>query len=275
MIDIPSSNNQNLSGVAETLLLPLYFRALESQRPDALLKDEIALSFFQQKSFDFLRLKQAKHDRESGLAVLLRNREIDRRARDYLSRCPDAVVIHIGCGLDSRFERVDNGKVEWHDLDLPEVIDLRRQFVGVEKERYHLLPYSVLDRAWLDLVRHHHPRPFLFLIEGVLMYFEPAQVRSLVLMLLDNFPGGELVFDAFSPFFVWANNRRVARTRFGARCYWALKRGQDLEGWGEGIRLLAEWFPFLCPEPRLAHIRWVRYIPLLARAMGVFHYRLG
>ena len=107
------------------------------------------------------------------------------------------------------------------------------------------------------------------------MYLEEAQVRSLVLVLQERFPGAELVFDAFSPFFVWANNRRVARTKVGARCHWALKHGRDLEGWGDGIRLLDKWFPFAQLEPRLGRAKWVRYIPFLARTTGIFHYRLG
>jgi O-methyltransferase involved in polyketide biosynthesis len=133
----------------------------------------------------------------------------------------------------------------------------------------------MFDRAWLDVVSVHRQRSFLFLIEGVLMYFEEAQIRSLVLTLRDHFPGAELIFDAFSSFFVWASNRRVARTNFGARCHWTLKRGKDLESWGDGIRLLGEWFPFSCPEPRLAHIQWIRHIPLLAKTIGIFYYRLG
>lgn len=65
-------------------------------------------------------------------------------------------------------------------------------------------------------------------------------MKSLVLMLRDHFPGAELVIDAFSSFFVWANNLRVARTNFGARAHWALKRGNNLESWGDGIRGDAE-----------------------------------
>ena len=107
------------------------------------------------------------------------------------------------------------------------------------------------------------------------MYFAEAQVKWLVLALKERFAGAELVFDAFSPFFMWANNRRVARKQVGVRSQWALKRGKDLETWVDGIRLLDEWYPFACPEPRLAHIRWVRHVSLLARTTGVFHYRLG
>jgi len=266
---------QNLSDVAETLLMMLYIRAVESQRPDALIKDEKAVALVQQMDQDFLRDKLAKVDEETRVAAVLRNREFDRHARDFLARYPEAAVVHIGCGLDTRFERVDNGRVEWYDLDLPEVIELRRAFLGGEGERHHFLACSVLDKAWLNVVGVRHQRPFLFLAEGVLMYLEEAQVRSLVLTLKEYFPGGELIFDAFSPFFVWANNRRVTRTNVGARCHWALKRSKDLERWSDGIRLLDERFPFQYPEPRLGRALLVRHIPFFAKTIGIFHYQLG
>jgi O-methyltransferase involved in polyketide biosynthesis len=267
--------NQDLSGVAETLLMTLYIRAMESQRPDALIKDEKAVALVTNMSYDFDRIRQVKMDEDDKVGVILRNLEFDRQVRDFLTRHPDAVVVHIGCGLDSRFERVDNGKVEWYDLDLPEVIEQRRKFIGDEGKRYHLLAGSVFDSAWLDKVSVHRQRPFLFLAEGVLMYFEEAQVKSLVLMLRDHFPGAELVFDAFSPFLVRANNLRMAISKFGVRYHWGLGRGQEVEKWGDGIRLLDEWGYFDRPEPRLDHIRWMRHIPLLARVMRVYHYRLG
>jgi O-methyltransferase involved in polyketide biosynthesis len=240
--------------------------------------------------YDFDRIRQIKMDEDDKVTLILRNREFDRYVRDFLARYPEAVVVHIGCGLDSRFERVDNGWVEWYDLDLPEVIELRRKLIGDEGERYHLLGYSAFDSAWLDAVSTHrlgnHPwepspqgdvgkRPFLFLAEGVLMYFKEAQVKSLVLMLRDHFPGAELVIDAFSPYIVWANNLRLSITKLGARYHWGLKRGEELEGWGHGIRLLDEWGYFDRPEPRLDHIRWMRHIPLLARVLRIYHYRLG
>ena len=242
--------SQKLSGVTETLLIPLCIRAMESERPDALIKDERAVALVRQMDLDPSRIL-AKVDEESRVAAVLRHREFDRQARGFLQRWPEAVVVCVGCGLDARFERVDNGKADWYDLDLPDVIELRRKFFGHDGARQHSLACSVLDHTWLDTVSTHRPRPFLFLAEGVFMYFEEGQVRSLVLMLREHFPGAELVFDAFSPFFVWASNLRFALTRIGARCRWALKRGKNLERWDAGIRLLDEWFPFTSSEPRL------------------------
>ncbi len=267
--------HQGLSGVAETLLMTLYIRAMESQRPDALIKDEKAVALVTQMSYDFDRIRQVKMDDDDKVGVILRNLEFDRQVRDFLACYPKAAVVHIGCGLDSRFERVDNGQVEWYDLDLPEVIEQRRKFIGDEGERYHLLAGSAFDSAWLDKVSAHQQRPFLFMAEGVLMYFEEAQVKSLVLMFRDHFPGAELVFDAFSPFLVRANNIRMAISGFGVRYHWGLRRGQELESWGDSIRLLDEWGYFDRSEPRLDHIRWMRHIPLLARVMRIYHFRLG
>jgi methyltransferase (TIGR00027 family) len=276
-MNMANITNHSLSGVAETLLIPLYIRAIESERPDALLKDEKAVALVTQMESAFSRIKQIKMDEEDRVALILRNREFDRYARAFLNRYPEAVVVHIGCGLDARFERVDNGQVEWYDLDLPEVIQLRQKFIGGEGTHYHFLACSVFDSAWLNTISAHRPRPFLFLAEGVLMYFEETQVNSLVLTLRERFPGAELVFDAFSPFLVRMNNLRfkISRTQVSARYHWGLKRGKDLEGWSDGICLLDEWFPFDCPEPRLARVQWVRHIPPLAKVMGIFHYRLG
>jgi O-methyltransferase involved in polyketide biosynthesis len=268
---------QTLNGVAETLLITLYIRALESERPDPLLRDEKAVALVKQMDYDFSRFTQIKMDEDDKLVIILRNREFDRYARDFMARNPGAVVVHIGCGLDSRFERVDNGLVEWYDLDLPEVINLRRKLIGDEGPRYHLLAYSVFDSAWLKMVSVHRKRPFLFLAEGVFMYFEEAQIRSLVLTLRDNFPGAEMVCDAFSPYIVWANNLRfrISSAKISARYHWGLNNGKDVENWGDGIRLLDQWGVFDCPEPRLSYPQWVRHIPLFAKAIGIFHYRLS
>ena len=277
---MPETTYQDLSGAAETLLMILAIRAFESQRPDALIKDERAEALVSRMDQDVLRKKLAKVEDYSQVAMILRSRDFDRHTQDFLARHPDAVVVHIGCGLDTRFERVDNGQVEWYDLDLPEVIELRRKLIGGEGKRYHLLACSVLDCMWLEAMSVHRQRPFLFLAEGVLMYFDKTEVKSLVLTMKEHFPGAELVFDAYSPFLRWSHNLRVARKRIGAPLHWALKHSQDLEKWrnasgtGAGIRLLDERFPFQSPEPRIRRALKVRLVPCLATGIGVYRYQL-
>jgi O-methyltransferase involved in polyketide biosynthesis len=275
----------NLSEISETLLITLYLRAMESQRPDALIHDKKAESLVKQISnagfYDFSRIKSLHLSDANKLVIILRNREFDRYAVDFLTRHPNAVVVHFGCGLDLRFERVDNGKVDWYDLDLPEVIELRRKWIGDEAERYHLLGHSVLDHSWMDLVRMQCQGPFLFLAEGVFMYFTEAQVKSLVLTLRDLFPGAELVFDALSPIHVWRHNLQISTFKVADPVQWGIWHGQEVEGWGSArgaggsIRLLDEWGFFDRPEPRLAPIRWLRPIEALARTIRIYHFQLG
>ena len=127
----------DLSGVPATMLITLYLRAMETQRPDALIKDEKAVELIARLSADddFRRdmdcVTQMPMMEAGKVTRILQSRELDRLARDFLARKPDGLVVHIGCGLDSRFERVDNGRVEWYDLDLPEVIALRHRNVRV------------------------------------------------------------------------------------------------------------------------------------------------
>ncbi len=269
---------QTLSEISETLLIPLYYRAMEARRPDALMRDEKALELIRQLSsngpirYDSDWLRQTPMAEVNKVLRIMLTRQVDRYARDFLGCHPEAVVVQIGCGLDSRFERVAerNSQVEWYDLDVPEVIALRRELIGDEGGRYHLLGCSVFEPAWLETVRVHRGRPFLFLAEGVFMYFEEAQVKSLVLRLRDHFPGAELVFDAWRPFEVWIGNFVLK-----GLLRWGFWRGQELEDWGEGIHLLDEWGYFDRPEPRLHSFRWMAPIWRLLKPMRVFHFQLG
>jgi O-methyltransferase involved in polyketide biosynthesis len=159
---------QTLEGVSETLLMTLYARARESQRPDAMIKDDKAVAMVNQIACDFSRLRMHRHDE---IAVIMRMNRFDHHVRDFLTRNPEGVVVHIGCGLDTRFERVDNRRVAWFDLDMPDVISLRQKLVSKENERYHILATSVFDDDWLEEMSQYKPRPFMFVAEGVFSVF--------------------------------------------------------------------------------------------------------
>ncbi len=272
---MPEADPITLSGVSETLLTTLYLRAQESQRPDALIKDEKAEALVAKLSYDFDRIRHIPLSEANKLVMILRSRQFDRWAQAFLERHPDGVVVHIGCGLDARFERVDNGRVEWIDLDLPDVIALRRTLLGGETQRYHLLACSVLEDAWLEGMRAYSSRPFLFLAEGVFMYFAGAQVKRLVLALRQRFPGAQLVFDAYSPLHVLRHNLQTSSSKIAHYVRWGIWRGQALERWGVGVRLLEEWAYIDEPDPRLAPMRWQRPLEHLFRTLRIYRFRLG
>ena len=269
---MPEKIHHSLDGVSKTLLMTLYARARESQHPDAMLKDDKAVEMVNRLDCDFSQLRMQRHDE---IAVVLRMRKFDDLVRDFLTRNPNGAVVHIGCGLDTRFERVDNSRVEWFDLDMPEVIELRKKILQTESSRYHLIPKSALEFDWMDEVNSLKPRPFLFVAEGVFVYFEEVQVKGLFLQLKECFPGAELVCDGQSPFMIWANNMQLAFAKLEARLHWGIKSGRDLEGWSTDIKLLDEWNFYTEDKENLKELRWIRAIPALAKASGIFHYQLG
>lgn len=260
-------NLRDLNAVSRTLLIPFYFRALESQRPDALVRDPKAVELVAQLDYDFSGVQ--KLDKEQ-VNFLLRMREFDRLARAFLAQHPDGVIIDLGCGLDTRFERLDNGQFEWYGLDLPEVIALRKELLE-ETSRCHFLGCSVLDFSWMDALKDQAHRPILFLAEAVLVYLEEAEVKRLVQMLARRFPGAELVCEAYSPVVIRHHPRPVAV----AQPHWGLKNDRDVEAWAPGIRLLSWCSTLDHPEPRLGVFQVMRYFPFLARMVRIVHYRLG
>lgn len=262
----------SLDGVPQTLLMTLLVRARETQRPNGAIKDEKAVEIFNRIEADFSKLIMQRHDE---IAVIIRMKRFDRHVRDFLERNPDGVVVHIGCGLDTRYERIGNDQVEWFDLDVPEVMELRRKLISTEAQHYHTITASVFETGWLAEVERFKPRPFLFIAEGVFPYFEEAQLKELFLRLSDHFPGCELVCDAHTPFVIWADNIHLAIARVKARLQWKLKNPRDVERWGNGFRLLEEWNYYADDEPLMKSFLWIRMIPGLAKSSGIYHYRLG
>ena len=261
----------NLSPVEETALFPVYYRALESQRPDGLIQDRKAEELVNQIDFDFSKMKIQPFVQ---VGLILRVRQFDIRTRDYLARHPNGVVVYVGCGLDTRFDRVDNGQVEWYDLDLPEVIEVRRKLIP-ETPRSHLLGYSVLDPIWMDCIGKLNGRPLFVVAEAVFPYLLREDVKRMVLTLADRFPGTELVFDAMSPLLVKIQNLEFMFDRMGVRLQWGFSHSQELEAWRPGFQLLSEWYHFEQPEPRLGLSRWMRYVPVFGKGARILQYRLG
>src|SRR3989304_4690532 len=146
---MPKIKVSELPPLARTLLIPLAYRAIESQRPDALLRDEQAVELISQFDEDFR--KAMKLNAMEQAATMMRARQLDRYAQDFLSRQADGIVVDIGCGLDTRPERIDNGQNLWYGLDLPGVIELRRKLLP-EGARQRLVARPLLDFGWVGIV---------------------------------------------------------------------------------------------------------------------------
>lgn len=259
----------DLQGVARTLLVPLACRAIESTRPDAILHDPRAVDLYNALggSRDFL-LGMSEHDR---LFSVMRMRQFDAFARAFLAQNPGGLVVDIGCGLDTRFYRLDDGQMNWLGLDLPEVISLRQRWLP-NADRCKSIAKSMFDLEWLEEVQQIN-KPVIFLAEGVFPYFSTRDVKPMLMAMAERFPAGELVFDAMAPFVMQLHRSSSVLKRSGAQARWDAKNPTELEAWG--LRLLERWGYFDKPEPRLGAASLMRFIPLLANTVYVLRYRLS
>jgi O-methyltransferase involved in polyketide biosynthesis len=185
-----------LSGVPETLLWTLYQRAAEARRPDTSLRDARAVQLVEAIDYPF-------EDRfgggEFGQWQALRARCFDLEVLAFLEEHPAGTVVALGEGLETQFWRVDNGRVRWLTVDLPETIELRRRLLPPESPRQRMIGGSALERIWLDEV--DPAQGLLITAQGLLMYLDPSDVHQLVGTIAARFPGAAMVLDGVPPWF--------------------------------------------------------------------------
>jgi O-methyltransferase involved in polyketide biosynthesis len=249
-----------LGHVQETLLIPLYARARDAARRHPVLHDERAAELVDGLEYDFTRFGGS-----SLLGCVLRSAILDGWVRSFMTRHPAGMVVELGTGLNTRFDRLDNGTVRWFDLDLPDTIALRRRFFA-DRPRCTMLVGSVLDTDWFDSVAAA-PGPYLFLCEAVFVYLAGEQVRAVLSQLSQRFEGSMIAFDSAGSVMLRNQHRNGSTHAVSARMQWVCEDPHEIEQWG---RKLLETRTFATPQPEVAN-RWpARYrhgMPLLARLL--------
>jgi methyltransferase (TIGR00027 family) len=222
-----NTEKNQLSGVKETLLYTLYYRAVDQRSKVPIVGDTWAAEVLDQVTADNRKgLRTAKLGVSGRFPPLLRARRLDDWAREFLADHPDACVLHLGCGLDSRAFRLDVPEtVRWYDLDFPDVIELRRRLYP-ERAGYRLLATSAEDQGWLDEIPAD--RPTLVVAEGVLPYLTETDVRQLLVRLTDRFPSGEMIFDGVAG----------PTARMTKLFQWSLGDPGELERWNPRLTLV-------------------------------------
>jgi O-methyltransferase involved in polyketide biosynthesis len=227
----------DLHGAPQTMLATLYAKALDAAAPDSILDDTWAERIVGQIDHDWAATTITRRNAPS---VALRSAHFDAWTRQFLAVHPEAVVLHLGCGLDSRYFRVDPGTgVEWYDVDYPDVIALRERFYPA-RPGLQLISASVGDPRWLPGIRGD--RPTLLIGEGLTMYLTEEEGTAMLRRTVGRFPSGELQFDAFNTLGInlqWING--VVR-RSGSTLHWAIDGPENILRAVPGTRLL-QWVP--------------------------------
>ncbi|PXX56533.1 O-methyltransferase [Nocardia tenerifensis] len=228
--------NSKLVGVQKTLSPVLRAKALDNRLPDPILGDEYAEQAMRRLDPDYDKRRFGTS--QMGLAAVVRAKVHDDWGRSFLADHPDAVVLHLGCGLDARVYRIDPpATVDWYDLDYPAIIELREQLLP-SREHYTLVGSSVTDPTWLD--RIPRDRPVLMIAEGLVPYLTEAELRRLLTSVVDAFPTGQIQFDTVS---VWA--RRTSKwdptlRRYDTRFHSGFDNPAELAEWHPRLEFVDE-----------------------------------
>lgn len=213
-----------ISSVSDTLYVPLLGRIYASEHHSAILYDPAALEI--NKKLDEKIKAMPGQTEYTSLASAVRSRNMDYSVRAFLSEHPYGIIVNIGCGLETIFDRCDNGKSIWFELDFPEVLKLRRQYIP-ETQRDRYLPYSMFDYKWMRFVRQAGDSPILIIAAGLFIYFPEDQVVDFIRHVID-FPRAELVFDTLSKAGLVIAKRMIKRMgKQDARVHFSVGNAED------------------------------------------------
>ena len=262
-----------LGAVQETLFIPLAARARESLRKKPVLRDPKATEMVRSIDYD-----AAKYGRGAGGSVtVMRTAIFDSWVRAFLAEHPAGTVVEIGSGLNTRFERVDNGQVHWIDLDLPDTIELRGKFF-TDTDRRRMVAASVLDEGWLAIAAQS-PGPYFFVADGVLAYLTEDQVTAALARIAARFPGALVALDTYPRSTYDRQHRLAAKRDIPARWAWACDDPRSLERLG--LRVLESVSVTRPPEalrrqlpPRYRYLLPLAN-PVLGKTMSITLFQAG
>lgn len=214
--------NEKIGGVAETMLQTLYARAKESKRQNHKIYDEKAIEIVGQMDYDF---SLADKDTAMSSGVVARTILLDHMVADYVKEHSDATVINIACGMDTRFYRVDNGKIRWYNIDLPVTMEVRERYIR-EDARVTNIAASAMDESWTEQIQTTSGST-LVIIEGLSMYLAEADVKQILSIIDRHFLHVTVFMEILNPKFVKKNVEKSIQ-QSGAVFTWGVKSGEEL-----------------------------------------------
>ena len=243
----------DLSQVSRTAILLLICRAVESEKKNSVLKDPMAVLCLERlismasgddrrwiikkkRSYEGIQGRDAK-------AGVLRGRAFDKIASRFIADHPKCTVINLACGFDTRFWRIENEKCRYLELDLPEVINLKKECLK-DQLGYEVIGGSVLDTTWIDKVTTNGNTGFLLLAEGLFPWIPPQDATRLFKEIGERFYRSQLVLDVVPERYtkgIWKSLIRLhSRIDFGLDVSWVfgIKNPRDIEAYGNGFKVI-------------------------------------
>ena len=224
--------NPLLTGSAETMLQSFYARAKYSRKKNAKFYDAKAIELVGKIDYDF---SKAEKDSTMSNGVIARTIVFDELVKDFIKKNPDCTVVNIACGLDTRFYRMDNGRIIWYNVDLPETIELR-DAIYHESGRVSTIGISATDPAWADKVTKRGK--MLFIIEGLSMYLTSDENAQMLSIIRDKFDNATVLMECLAK--KWVNKEHTEKSiqDTGAKFVFGADTFDDLGKAADGFRCI-------------------------------------
>jgi methyltransferase (TIGR00027 family) len=267
---------KSISSTSKTGLITLYAHSIESRSDNPIIKDPIAVEMTDMlnkylandRSRLLRNLSKDKMNRQLVYHIVLRTKKYDEYADRFVKNHPEGIIVNLGCGFDSRYQRLKRKPNLFIDLDLPEVINIKKE-VFKESDNYKLMGQSIFDKEWLDELKKLK-KPVLFIAEGLFMYLKPDLLNPWLIDLSHAFPGSFLLFENVLEKYTRGFNKKIVdfklRKEIGVEgdvsYYFGLKKSNDLESLSPNFKFIEDWFYFDEHNPKVG---WMNI-------MGKFNY---
>jgi O-methyltransferase involved in polyketide biosynthesis len=232
-----------LTGVQETLMMTVSCKVEDGRLPHPILNDPWAGYVAAQVAYDFSKLQLRP---VLWTTIALRARQLDAWTAAFLESHETATVVHLACGLDARAHRVEfRPTVRWIDVDLPNVIELRKKLLPSPQGDYSLVAASVTNEDWLKDIPADRPTAVVF--EGLTMYLSPQEGGSLISRSCAHFPSGELIFDCTGWLTLRLQKGVIWLRSTGAKMVWSIDNPKAIEALHKGLMLKDDLINFEMP----------------------------
>jgi len=266
--------------IAQTAFLTLQCHALDATSDYPVLNDTDSINTFEtlkeKTGFSGFNSNQIKRSLINHIA--LRARQYDYFTKRFIEIFPDAAVVNIGCGMDNRFKRIDNGQIQFYDLDLPEIIALKEKIIPPAK-RYKQIARSVFEFDWLNEIERDH---VFLLAEGVFMYCEPVDVKNLFHQLHKKFTNPEIVFEVFNSKWLsgWRGKTMAVKMKKQLKLgeetvfKFGIADSNEIENWNHNYRYIQDWCYLDSNQANLPFRKFLQSIDSFRKIQWTVHYEL-
>lgn len=234
-----------MNNVNKTLYIPLYGKAYVSEK-GIILDDKKAEEIWKKEGFP---LKGKSKSKWLAYYMGMRSAVFDDWVKEQVKENPNAIVLHIGCGMDSRVERVNSNNTQWYDVDFSEVIEERKRYYA-ENEHYHMIASDAREQAWITALPKD--KDAIIVMEGISMYFELDALKGLFENLSLHFSTIHLLMDCYTEFAAKASKYKNPINDVGVTQVYGLDVPENLNI-AEGVTFVKEHS--MTPEYLIAQLQ--------------------